>query len=32
MDDSDIRWLAILGISAILCCVACLVAAIISIF
>lgn len=32
MDDSDIRWLAALSIGAILCCVACIVLAIIKIF
>lgn len=32
MDDSDIRWLAFLSISAILCCVACLIVAIFNIF
>lgn len=32
MDDSDIYWLAALSMGAILCCVACLIIAIVKIF
>ena len=32
MDDSDIRWLAFISIGAILCCVACIIIAIVKIF
>lgn len=32
MEDSDVRWLVALSIGAILCCVACIVLAIVKIF